>query len=80
MKFNININDYVKVKLTDHGRNILDNQNAELKKCYPDAEPRHKPDENGFYKIQLWELMSIFGEYLYNGCKIPFETTIEFES
>jgi hypothetical protein len=75
MKFNIN--DYVRVKLTDHGRKILDDQHTEFKKVMPSAEPIHKPDEDGWCKFQLWELMSIFGQHLYNGCQIPFETTIE---
>jgi hypothetical protein len=75
MKFNIN--NYVLVKLTDCGRKILDDQHNELKKSLPDAEPLFKLDEDGWCKIQLWELMSIFGGHLFNGCRIPFETTIE---
>jgi hypothetical protein len=75
-----NINDYVKVKLTDCGRKILEDQHTELKMVLPDAEPLHKPDEDGLVKFQLWELMSIFGGHLFNGCQIPFETTIEYLS
>jgi hypothetical protein len=58
----VNLNDDVKVKLTDYGRDLL-------------AKKRltRQPDEAGYTKFQLWELMNIFGEHLYNGCSIPFE-------
>lgn len=75
-----NINDYVKVKLTDLGKEILRNQHKILykklpKECYAEyQEP--KEDENGYSKWQLWGLMSHFGNILYNGCKLPFETDI----
>jgi hypothetical protein len=67
MKFNIN--EKVKVKLTPKGNGILrdkgENPNDLMK------------DENGFVEFQLWELMNLFGQQMYNGCtNIPFETTI----
>ena len=36
-----------------------------------DIEMHHK-NPDGSYTIELWEIMSIFGKGLYNGCKIPF--------
>ena len=62
-----NINDYVCVRLTDEGRKILTQQH------------RHVPaeDSDGYSKWQLWELMSVFGQHLYNGCIVPFEMTIK---
>ncbi len=75
MKFNIN--NYVKVKLTDRGRKILEDQHAEIKKSLPNAEPLYIPDEDGFVRFQLWELISTFGKHIYHGCDIPFETTID---
>ena len=62
MPAQFNLNDDVKVKLTDHGRDLL-------------AKKRltRQPDEAGYTKFQLWELMNIFGEHFYNGCSIPFE-------
>jgi hypothetical protein len=46
----INLNDEVKVKLTNYGRDLL-------------AKKRltRQPDEAGYTKFQLWELMNIFG-------------------
>lgn len=67
LKFNINEN--VKVKLTPFG--IL------LYKHKFDCEPNL--DENGYYKAQLWNIMSIFGEYMMLGRfgdELPFATDI----
>lgn len=64
-----NINDNVKVKLTELGRLVYLNyqrqfvSNAELP----------EPDENGYHEFQMWVLMSIFGQSMYNGGAIPFE-------
>ena len=46
----INLNHEVKIKLTDYGRDLL-------------AKKRltRQPDEAGYTKFQLWELMNIFG-------------------
>ena len=63
MPAQFNLNDDVKVKLTDHGRDLL----AKKRRL------TRQPDEAGYAKFQLWELMNIFGEHFYNGCSIPFE-------
>ena len=73
----ININDYVKVKLTDSGKDIFyhqyDRVNEQygkelLKPYYPEE------DSDGFVEIQLWQLMQIYGPYMFNviGC-VPFK-------
>lgn len=56
-----NTNNKVKVKLTDYGKSIDQN-------C--------KVDKEGFSSYQLWELMQIFGKYMYCGSEVPFETEI----
>lgn len=66
MKFNVN--NYVKVKLTKRGKEIMEEEGVMSKP---------KPDAEGFSKFQMWELMQIFGNYVYNGCEIPFEMEIE---
>lgn len=66
MKFNIN--ESVKVKLTDLGVQILKDKNR-----YFSVDSL---DENGYCKFQLWELMSIFGDKMWGGSVIPFETDI----
>ena len=81
-----NINEPVKVKLTEEGIRILENRHNNLLNQYSDKPEVRKilgefktpeVDENGYSSFQLWELMNIFGSYMYNGNpKVPFEMTI----
>ena len=67
MKFNIN--DKVVVALTEFGKQRL----------IGDARTIYRLD-NGKYSFQLWELMSIFGDYMYNGAEQIFiKNEIELE-
>lgn len=68
-----NINDAVLVRLTEHGRRILDAQKA------TNGYANYAEDGDGWSRWQLWVLASIFGDYLSNGCVLPFETCIRFE-
>lgn len=55
-----NINDSVKVRLTDYGRDIL----------WQIQDVRHSltlTDSEGYTKFRLSELMDIFGSHIYNG-------------
>jgi len=76
MKFNINNN--VRVKLTDKGREIHRKKYDNLWNGYHSLPyiPVEE-DENGWSTWQLWQLMSNFGDSMYNGCDLPFETEIE---
>lgn len=65
MTMEINLNDFVKVQLTNDA--IL-----HLKKWFQDlgieqyfVEP--KKDEQGFSEFQFWDLMQKFGSQMYNG-------------
>jgi len=78
-KIPFNINDYVLIKLTDRGKKILKENYDELQFEGKPTFKLPKTDENGYSKYQLWGLMSEFGKYLFNGCKIPFEMNIFFE-
>ena len=67
---NINLNRYVKVKLTDYGLGI-----HKYTKLY-DPQTYRPPiiDEQGYTKFQLWDLMNIFGDVMYLGNpNVPFE-------
>ncbi|HNA67293.1 MAG TPA: hypothetical protein PLN96_05055 [Zoogloea sp.] len=79
MKFNIN--EKVRVRLTDHGRAVheIDHYLFWQEANIPDS-PAYTPpeeDENGWSEWQLWTLMHAFGKHLYNGSELCFETTIE---
>ena len=81
-KVKFNINDYVWVKITPEGRKIMNDRLAKLSRFSPvSLKPLEiSVDRSGFTKFQLWDLMSIFGEHIYNGCNVPFETDIRFSS
>lgn len=80
-----NINDYVKVKLTEKGKYIyyhhFDDMNALILKTggKPLNPIELEYDDEGYTKFQMWHLMEIFGKHLFNGYDVPFETTIKFE-
>jgi hypothetical protein len=75
----VNLNSSVKVKLTKVG---LDkyikfwNKYPTEVKDFKTLDDIRSTLPDGTHKFQLWELMSIFGSGMYNGCDIPFEKNI----
>lgn len=78
-----NINNYVHVRLTDHGRRCLRKSYDDLVRAQGGREPWKytppKEDADGWSKWQLHELMNSLGEHLWVGAEPVFETTIRFE-
>lgn len=78
MEINFNLNDYVKVKLTDKGKEIFRKDRERLNhmgvRWHFNTEP--ELDVDGYYKTQLWSLMELFGEHICMGCDVPFDTNI----
>jgi hypothetical protein len=76
----VNVNNEVKIRLTDEGRKILmeahDKRNEEHNGAFGDYAPPRE-DQFGWSTWQLWHLMREFGPHMYNGCKVPFEAEIE---
>lgn len=77
-----NINQNVCVKLTDFGKEILQRRREVFndflisrgeKPLYTDVI---ETDKDGYTKLQLWEVMNIFGSYINIDEQMPFETTI----
>jgi hypothetical protein len=62
-----NINDTVKVKLTEYGKRMLKRNHFYV----PSEE-----DENGYVKFQLWSLIYQLGEYGIFGCEPLFGAVI----
>lgn len=74
----VNLNDDIKVKLTDFGKEIFYKKLDEFDKRLVSSALLEE-DENGWTKFQLWEFMNIYGKYLYNGAtKLPIEGTQVF--
>ncbi len=75
----INLNEFVKVKLKDHGKAIFYHQFDDLNMFInvqggKTIEPRMpEVDADGYTSIQLWELMKIFGPHIGMGMPTPFE-------
>ncbi len=71
IKFEVgfNINDRVKVKLTELGQVVLNNSVTEAVKNISELTnySPYKPDKDGYIEIQLWQFMNIFGEHFWNG-------------
>ncbi len=77
MKFNIN--NYVRVKLTDRGRENHRKNHDELFAGWSE-KPEYRPpveDAEGWSKWQMWSLMADFGPHISIGMNPPFETEIE---
>lgn len=77
MKFNIN--HYVKVKLTDVGREELKRQHESFNLQLNGRLGEWKgvvEDSEGYSRWQMWDLMNRFGRMLELGRQCPFDTKI----
>jgi len=75
-----NINQSVRVKLTDHGKKLLLDDYLALMGHYGrNVYEFHLPKEdmNGYVKYQLWDLMKTFGPHINIGTEMPFEAEIQ---
>lgn len=73
-----NLNDYVRFKLTDEGRNFI----AELNRSHPVysyAPISFRPDADGWIEDQLWNFAAVFGPTLKMGFGQNVETMIELK-
>lgn len=70
MEAKINLNDVVKFKLTDHGKDIYFHQYDELnellrtKGLKPLGNRYPKVDEEGYTEMQLWQFIELFGNHI----------------
>ena len=66
----INLNDTVKFKLTDYGKDIYFHQYDELNELIKrnggkPLEPKMpKVDDNGYTEMQLWHFIELYGKYI----------------
>ena len=75
-----NINDTVKVKLTEYGKYVLRKEWEHILSGNPNFEymPPQEDDE-GYSTWQMWSLMETFGKYITMTGNLPFETNILIE-
>lgn len=78
----ININQFVKIKLTPTGRRYLVEKHNQVYGRLVTSHP-YRPiteDDQGYSRWQLWELFGTFGELMqYPTMNPPFEPNIEVE-
>lgn len=77
-----NLNDSIRVKLTDYGKSIYTARLETINHYYgrrviKDTKPT--VDADGFSTFQLWDFMNTFGEYLYMGNTEIVIENLEFE-
>lgn len=77
-----NVNDHVRVKLNNRGLKILVDYYEQLR--LPRLNDsfvllNHKPDEDGYMKFQMWDLMVIFGSHMGIGRELVFDCNIFLE-
>ena len=70
-----NLNDYIKVKLTEEGRIIYKKHYAK----YNCEAPKLNIDDEGYVRFQIHDFMNIFGERLFMGATLPCETNCKIQ-
>lgn len=78
----INLNDHIKVKLSDAGKDIYYHQYDEINRKLRllSGKPTTikptmpKVDTEGYTKFQLWEFMHLYGKYIMMGGESILET------
>ena len=80
MEVKVNINDFIKVKLTKYGKDIYDHSNDSLmikagnEKIKKWLEPIPlEYDDEGYVQFQLWRFIQIFGECMHIGASPVIE-------
>lgn len=77
-----NINDMVRVRLTERGRKIHRDEFEKYKTAYPSVPGFQtysppKEDADGWSEWQMWCLMELFGPHIFITAEPPFHSTIE---
>jgi repressor LexA len=76
-----NINNYVRVRLTDVGRAELERQHGAfwsrtVRRTNPPTYEPPAEDDGGWSKWTAWDLFGQLGHLLFNGGDVPFEMEI----
>jgi hypothetical protein len=76
---NFNLNNYVLIQIFPLGWEILEKEYGSdyIKYCIKS----YAVDIEGetWYRLQLWQVMNMFGEHIGNGLDIPIGTNIKFD-
>ena len=78
----LNINEFIKVKLTQKGKLVYLEHQIETQKKFDrdrikiDVPLNVEVDDEGFSSFQLWSFMEIFGSHMYCGAEPVIEGPI----
>ena len=78
----LNLSDPVWIKVNPKGEWIWNEYHASMKASYEAAgvpPPKLEKDEQGWTRLQLHEVMKIFGQHLSTAEETPFETNIRIK-
>jgi hypothetical protein len=79
-----NLNEIVKVKLTDVGKKIfyeLDkNFNWKISEIVDTSIYSNRIDNDGYVDMQMWEVMHLFGNHMKLGMDLPIEMNVILKS
>jgi hypothetical protein len=79
-----NMNNRVKVKLTDKGKTIFSELDKKVDKHIVDIIGQNvyssRISEKGYVVMQMWEFIEVFGQYMYLGVDLPVEMDIILRS
>lgn len=76
----VNLNEYVKVKLNDFGKDIYYRQYDEINEKIkslggkPIESTMPEVDAEGYTRFQIWQFMNLYGEYMTMSGKPVLET------
>ena len=76
-----NVNNKVRVRITEFGFEILRKERDKLQRLFPHVDWSFPHTDftdvgNGWYETQMWQLMQTFGPHITMGFKVPFETNV----
>ena len=72
----VNLNEFIKVKLTDKGKEIYRNYWHDID---DEDVPTLEVDKEGYCEFQLWHFMKIFGEHFFMLGDSPCETNVKIQ-
>lgn len=79
-----NVNNFVRIKLTEHGVSILKDRLAPVATIMKESveanlDVLYPTWRTGQITMQMWDFCNTFGKYMHNGSRVPCETTIEID-
>lgn len=83
MKYGFNTNNVVCIKLNKYGLEIIENHYSKLGSKFGIETKNNyqkEMEEYGYVRMQLWEVMTIFGPHIGLGKQMPFDTQIGIDS